>query len=47
MKQTLLVPELRELLAAGQSEALHRFCTEGHPATVAELMSGLESAETW
>ena len=47
MKQTLLVPELRELLAAGMDESLRRFCQEGHPAVVAELISGLSAAEIW
>lgn len=47
MKQTLLVPELRELLAAGEDQTLRRFCEEGHPAIVAELVSGLEASEIW
>ncbi len=47
MKQVLLVPELRELLEAGNVEPIRRFCTENHPATVAELISGLEAEEIW
>ncbi|MFP3938039.1 MAG: magnesium transporter [Phycisphaerae bacterium] len=47
MKQLLLVPELRELLAAGDTETLREFCAETHPATVAELLSGLEADEIW
>lgn len=47
MKQTLLVPELRELLEANDLETLRRFCTDHHPATVAELISGLEASEIW
>jgi len=47
MKQVLLVPELRELLAANDTETLRRFCTANHPATVAELISGLEAGEIW
>jgi len=47
MKQVLLVPELRELLADGDGETLRRFCTGSHPATVAELISGLEPQEIW
>ncbi|GMU21673.1 MAG: hypothetical protein AMXMBFR13_17630 [Phycisphaerae bacterium] len=47
MKQILLVPELRELLTAGENETLRRFCEEGHPAIVAELVSGLDSSEIW
>jgi len=47
MKQILLVPELRELLTARENETLRRFCEEGHPAIVAELVSGLDSSEIW
>jgi magnesium transporter len=47
MKQILLVPELRELLAARDTETIRRFCTERHPATVAELISGLDAGEIW
>jgi Mg2+ transporter MgtE len=47
MKQVLLVPELRELPAANETETIRRFCTETHPATVAELISGLDAAEVW
>jgi len=47
MKQVLLVAELRELLAANDTETLRRFCTANHPATVAELISGLDAGEIW
>jgi len=47
MKQVLLVPELRELLAANDTETLRRFCITNHPATVAELLSGLDAGEIW
>ncbi|MBN1489074.1 MAG: magnesium transporter [Phycisphaerae bacterium] len=47
MKQTLLVPELRELLAERRTDSLRRFCEEGHPAIVAELIGGLDPGEIW
>lgn len=31
-KNPLLVPELREMLAAGESKTLRDFCESGHPA---------------
>jgi magnesium transporter len=47
MRQLLLVPELRELLAGKDIETIRRFCSDSHPATVAELISGLEAGEIW
>jgi magnesium transporter len=41
MKNLLLVPELRELLANNDTEGLGEFCRSSHPATVAEFLSGL------
>jgi magnesium transporter len=46
-KNPLLIPELREMLAAGNSQALRDFCEATHPAAVAELISALSAAETW
>jgi magnesium transporter len=46
-KNPLLVPELREMLAAGESNALRDFCESGHPAVIAELLSALSSEEAW
>ncbi len=46
-KNPLLVPELREMLTAGNTKALQDFCEGGHPAVVAELISALSAAETW
>lgn len=46
-KNPLLVPELREMLAAGDSKALRDFCESGHPAIIAELISPLSSEEAW
>lgn len=47
MKQTLLVPEFRELLASNEAAVIRQFCVETHPATVAELIGGLKSSEIW
>ncbi|MFO7676710.1 MAG: magnesium transporter [bacterium] len=47
MKNPLLVPELRELVAEGQFDTLREFCETSHPAIVAEMLSALEPAEVW
>lgn len=47
MKNPLLVPELRELLAEGRSESLRQFCETNHPVIVAEMLSALEPPEAW
>jgi len=44
-KNPLLVPELRNLLANGNTKALQEFCSEGHPADIAELISALPGQE--
>jgi magnesium transporter len=46
-KNPLLVPELREMLTAGDAAALRDFCEALHPAVVAELLSALPAAEAW
>jgi len=46
-KNPLLVPELREMLSAGDAKALRDFCEAGHPAVVAELISALSGDEAW
>ncbi len=46
-KNPLLLPELREILAAGDSKTLRNFCESGHPAVIAELVSALSSEEAW
>ncbi len=46
-KNPLLVPELREMLAAGNDKALQDFCKAGHPTVVAELISALSEEEAW
>ncbi len=47
MKQILLVPEIRELLADNDLKTLREFCEKSHPETTAELLSGLEPQEIW
>lgn len=46
-KNPLLVPELREILAAGNSKTLEDFCKSVHPAVVAEFISALPSQDAW
>ena len=47
MKNPLLVPGLREMIAAGDFKALLDFCEATHPATAAEPISALSPSETW
>ena len=47
MINTLLLPELREMLAAEDRAGLEDFCAAMHPARAAEFMQGLTPAETW
>ncbi|MGB4705503.1 MAG: magnesium transporter [Candidatus Saccharicenans sp.] len=47
MVNVLLVPELRELLAEKNYEALRNFCESFHPANVAEFLSALTPLEIW
>ncbi|MCK4300988.1 MAG: magnesium transporter, partial [Planctomycetes bacterium] len=47
MASTLVVPELRELLSAGDTHSLRQFCERGQPAVVADSLSGLEPEEIW
>lgn len=47
MLNTLYLPELREMLAAGNAEGLRDFCEAIHPARAAEFMAGLTSDEAW
>ncbi|MDY0170409.1 MAG: hypothetical protein RBS80_27945 [Thermoguttaceae bacterium] len=44
MKNPLLVPEIRELLAEGNFDELRDFCEAGHPGIVAEFLSALTTA---
>lgn len=43
--KTLLVPELRELLAEGDAEKMREFCQATHPASVADFLDGLTTEE--
>jgi magnesium transporter len=47
MINTLYLPELREMLAAGDEAGLQEFCLALHPARVAEFMEGLTPQEAW
>lgn len=47
MMNTLFLPELREMLAEGDSAGLEEFCTAVHPAATAEFMEGLTAQESW
>ncbi|MCH2182558.1 MAG: magnesium transporter [Mariniblastus sp.] len=47
MINTLYLPELREMLAADNSDELGEFCIALHPARTAEFMEGLSADETW
>ena len=47
MANPVLIPELRELLAANDIESIRKFCQQAHPGTVAELFAGLEDSEIW
>ncbi len=47
MINTLFLPELREMLAEGNSQELREFCTALHPSRAAEFMEGLSSSEAW
>src|SRR3954447_10418218 len=45
MRNPLLVPDLRELIQAGETAALREFFTDHHPAHVAEMIEDLEPGE--
>lgn len=47
MINTLLLPELREMLATGDEEGLREFSSALHPARAAEFMEGLSAEEAW
>ena len=47
MMNTLFLPEIREMLAAGDKDGLHEFCTAIHSARTAEFMQGLTAGEAW
>lgn len=47
MVNTLLLPELREMLADGNVAELEEFCTALNPNRTAEFMEGLSDDEAW
>jgi magnesium transporter len=47
MVNTLFLPELREMLAAGNAAGLREFCEAIHPAATAEFMEALTAQEAW
>lgn len=47
MINTLLIPELREMLATGDEAGLREFASALHPARAAEFMEGLTPEEAW
>ncbi len=47
MINPLLLPELRELLAAGDHATISKLLKELHPASIADITEGLEVDETW
>ncbi len=47
MINTLLLPELREMLATDDQAALREFASALHPARAAEFMEGLSASEAW
>ncbi|MDH7512892.1 MAG: magnesium transporter [Clostridiales bacterium] len=47
MKISLLVPELREAIATGNTEELRLFCQSGHPSVIADFISALTPREAW
>ena len=47
MLNVLLLPELRELLTAGDEKTLTEVLADMHPASIAEFSEGLSIEETW
>lgn len=47
MVNPIIIPELRELISANDTEAIRKFSQNIHPALAAELIEGLENTEIW
>ena len=47
MYHSLLLPDLRVLLDAEDTQGVADFCEALHPAVMAEVLDGLEAADTW
>ncbi len=45
MRNPLLVPDLRELIQAGEADVVREFLADHHPARIAELIEDLEPGE--
>src|SRR5260370_6238744 len=45
MRNPLLVPDLRELIQAGEHAVLREFFSDHHPAQIAEILEDLDTAE--
>ncbi len=44
---SLLLPDLRQMIEERDDAALSEFCSALHPAVVAEVLEGIDSAATW
>jgi magnesium transporter len=44
---SLLLPDLRQMIEERDDAALSEFCSALHPAVVAEVLEGMDSAATW
>jgi len=47
VKNTILLPQLIEMLSKGNREGLKDFCETRHPAEIAELLSSLTPEDAW
>jgi magnesium transporter len=47
VRNPLLIPELRELLASHNDEMVRQFCEQNHPEMVVDLIGELDTAEIW
>lgn len=47
MYHPLIMPDLRVMLAENDAQGLREFCEVLHPATIAEILEDLDTAEVW
>jgi magnesium transporter len=47
LKNTLLVPELRDLLSKNEIKLLQDFCISSHPGVIADFLSDFSSSKVW
>jgi magnesium transporter len=45
--QTLILPDLRQMLAEGDKLGMSEFCRVVHPVVMAEILEQLEDADVW